>query len=86
MPPNALLEAIGRGLLRLGGWHMVGAFPDIPRAVVIAAPHSSNWDGIWGFAAKLALGLRLSILGKHSHSIAPCFDTSAPVWLSLMNA
>ena len=66
MPPNALLEAIGRGLLRLGGWRMVGAFPDIPRAVVIAAPHSSNWDGIWGFAAKLALGLRLSILGKHS--------------------
>ena len=27
MPPNALLEAIGRGLLRLGGWRMVGAFP-----------------------------------------------------------
>jgi 1-acyl-sn-glycerol-3-phosphate acyltransferase len=66
MPRNRLLEAIGSGLLRLGGWRVVGAFPDIPRAVLIAAPHSSNWDGIWGFATKLALGLRLSILGKHS--------------------
>src|SRR5690606_16958743 len=28
------------------------------------APHSSNWDGIWGFAAKLALGLEIRVLGK----------------------
>ena len=44
---------------------MVGAFPDIPRLVLIAAPHSSNWDGVWGFAAKLALGLDIKVLGKH---------------------
>lgn len=66
MPCNAVLEAIGRGVLRLGGWRVIGSFPDLPRAVLIAAPHSSNWDGVWGFAVKLALGLRLSILGKHS--------------------
>src|SRR5690606_33774789 len=34
--------------------------------VVIAAPHSSNWDGVWGLAAKLALGLDVRILGKDS--------------------
>ncbi|QIK82050.1 acyltransferase [Lysobacter sp. HDW10] len=43
---------------------MVGEFPDVPRAVLIGAPHSSNWDGIWGFAAKLALGLEIRILAK----------------------
>ena len=64
-PPNRFTRWLGRTILRLGGWRMVGAFPDIPRVVLIGAPHSSNWDGIWGFAAKLALGLDLKILGKH---------------------
>ena len=44
---------------------MVGAFPDLPKLVLVAVPHSSNWDGIWGFAAKLAMGLELKVLGKH---------------------
>ncbi len=55
---------LGRGILKLGGWRMVGALPDIPRLVLIGAPHSSNWDGVWGFAAKLAIGLDARVLGK----------------------
>lgn len=66
MRRNRFVQWLGRSVLRLGGWRMVGEFPDIPKAVLIAAPHSSNWDGVWGIAAKLALGVRLSILGKHS--------------------
>jgi 1-acyl-sn-glycerol-3-phosphate acyltransferase len=66
MPRNRFVQWLGRSVLRLGGWRMVGGFPDLPKAVLIAAPHSSNWDGVWGIAAKLALGIRLSILGKHS--------------------
>ena len=63
---DAIVSArwFGRTLLRLGGWRMVGEFPDIPKLVLIGAPHSSNWDGVWGFAAKLALGLDIRILGK----------------------
>ncbi len=71
LPPNApsvrrnvFTRWLGRSVLRLGGWHMAGAFPDIPKLVLIAAPHSSNWDGIWGFAVKLALGLDVKVLGK----------------------
>ena len=63
--PNRFTRWLGRSVLRLGGWRMVGAFPDIPRLVLIAAPHSSNWDGLWGFAAKLAMGLDIKVLGKH---------------------
>lgn len=66
MPRNRAMEWIGRGILRMFGWRMVGAFPDIDKAVVIAAPHSSNWDGLLGFAAKLGMGVKLSILGKDS--------------------
>ncbi|MGN6153367.1 MAG: lysophospholipid acyltransferase family protein [Lysobacteraceae bacterium] len=54
-----------RTVLRIGGWRMVGAFPDVPKAVLIGAPHSSNWDGVWGFAAKIALGLDMRVFAKH---------------------
>ncbi len=63
--PNRFTRWLGRTILRLGGWRMEGAFPDIPKLVLIGAPHSSNWDGLWGMAAKLALGLDIRILGKH---------------------
>lgn len=62
--PNAFARWLGRGILRLGGWRVRGEIPDVPRLVLIVAPHSSNWDGIWGFAAKLALGVEIRVLGK----------------------
>ncbi|NZA24759.1 1-acyl-sn-glycerol-3-phosphate acyltransferase [Luteimonas sp. SJ-92] len=62
--PNAFARWIGRSVLRLGGWRVVGTLPDLPKLVLIAAPHSSNWDGLWGFAAKLAMGLEVRVLGK----------------------
>jgi len=61
---NRFMRWLGLTVLRAGGWRMEGAFPDIPKLVLIGAPHSSNWDGFWGFAAKLALGLDIKILGK----------------------
>lgn len=51
-------------VLRAGGWQMRGALPDLSKAVLIAAPHSSNWDGIWIYFAATAMGLDVSILGK----------------------
>ncbi|MGH8078505.1 MAG: lysophospholipid acyltransferase family protein [Lysobacter sp.] len=63
---NAFARWVGRTILRLGGWRMAGEFPNIPKLVLIAAPHSSNWDGIWGFGAKLALGVDVKVLGKDS--------------------
>lgn len=90
MPRNRFEEGLGRLIMRLFGWRMVGAFPDVPKAVVIAAPHSSNWDGLLGFAAKFGMGVKLSILGKDSlmriplvgallrrHGVIPV-DRSAP--------
>lgn len=63
---SALVRWIGRTVLRLGGWRMEGAFPDLPKVVLIGAPHSSNWDGVWGFAVLMASGLDLKVLGKDS--------------------
>lgn len=62
--PNAFTRWLGRSVLRLGGWRVAGPLPDVPKLVLIVAPHSSNWDGLWGFAAKLALGFEVRVLGK----------------------
>ena len=64
LKPNRLARWFGRTVLRMGGWRIIGELPDVPRLVLIAAPHSSNWDGVWGFAAKLAMGLDIRLIGK----------------------
>lgn len=51
-------------LLRTCGWSMRGEWPDVPRAVVISVPHSSNWDGLWIYLATTAMGIDIRILGK----------------------
>ncbi len=61
-----MLAAIARFLLRLGGWTLVGEHPTVPKAVIIAAPHTSNWDGVWGLIAKVALRIDVRFFGKDS--------------------
>ena len=53
-----------RTVLRLCGWSLVGGFPDVPRAVLIAAPHSSWWDGVWGLLLKVGIGADINFMGK----------------------
>lgn len=64
--PNRFIRWLARCTLRLGGWRVVGTLPDEPKVVFIIAPHSSNWDGFWGMAAKIALGMQVKVLGKAS--------------------
>ncbi|MCW8807708.1 MAG: lysophospholipid acyltransferase family protein [Rhodanobacter sp.] len=53
-----------RAALRLAGWSLVGEFPDVPKAVLIVAPHSSWWDGFWGLLLKVAIGADVHFMGK----------------------
>lgn len=59
-------RAVGRGVLALLGWRVQGNLPDVRQAVIIVAPHTSNWDFVIGIAAKLGMGLHASWLGKHT--------------------
>jgi 1-acyl-sn-glycerol-3-phosphate acyltransferase len=61
---NAFTRWIGRMVMRLGGWTIAGDWPDVPRLVAIAAPHSSAWDVVWGLAAKVAMGVDVVFMGK----------------------
>jgi len=61
-----LTRPLGRLILRLWGWRLSGISPQLPQCVLIVAPHTSNWDFLFGLAAKWALGLRVRFVGKHT--------------------
>lgn len=63
---SPVLQRIARLLLRLGGWAPVGGVLDAPKAVVIAAPHTSNWDGVWALIYRVAVDLDVKFFVKKS--------------------
>jgi 1-acyl-sn-glycerol-3-phosphate acyltransferase len=64
---NAFSRGMGGAVLRSLGWRFGGVpVPNVGRAVLIVAPHTSNWDFFIGVAAMFALGIRVVFLGKHS--------------------
>ncbi len=66
-----MIRALCRAFLRLTGWKVVGGPPDAPKCVVIAAPHTSNWDLVFMLAMAGALGIRISWMGKDAIFRAP---------------
>lgn len=63
---NALTRRLADLALRLTGWRFEGALPDLPKFLIIVAPHTSNWDFMVGVMAMYALGIRGTFLGKHT--------------------
>lgn len=61
-----MLRALARWLLRLGGWTAVGGELPDRKAVIIAAPHTSNWDGYWALVYKVATGLDVHFFAKNT--------------------
>ena len=45
---------------------MHGEFPNLPKAVAIVSPHTSNLDAWYGFLALLGLDIKITIFGKHT--------------------
>ena len=61
---GALRAALGRMMLRALGWRIGPGIPDLAKAVITAAPHSSNWDFFVGIALVFALRLDVRFIGK----------------------
>lgn len=61
-----MIGAFTRWLGRLAGWRSEGALPDLPRYVLIGAPHTSNWDFILFLWAMAELRFRPQWIGKHT--------------------
>ena len=52
--------------LRIAGWEAEGSRPASQRFVLIAAPHTSNWDLAFLLALAQIYGIRVSWMGKHT--------------------
>jgi 1-acyl-sn-glycerol-3-phosphate acyltransferase len=60
------VAAVGRFMMAIRGWRVEGEVPDIPKMVLIVAPHTSNWDFLTGLWVKLALRMGARFIGKHT--------------------
>lgn len=62
-----VLRPLSIGMLRLTGWRVEGTLPlACAKAVVIGAPHTSNWDLPYTLMAAFALRAQVYWMGKHS--------------------
>ena len=52
--------------MRLSGWRFDGTLPDVPKIVIVVAPHTTNWDFVIGVMVLWALDIKISFLGKHT--------------------
>jgi 1-acyl-sn-glycerol-3-phosphate acyltransferase len=66
----SLMTTFARWLMKRVGWRIAGALPDIPRMIVIVAPHTSNWDLPVGllcaFAVDVFRGWQFGFMMKES--------------------
>ena len=64
---NTLLRWASIAFLRLTGWTVVGSLPrSATKSVLIAAPHTSNWDLPYTLMVCFALRLNVYWIGKSS--------------------
>lgn len=68
---NTLMGRASRFYLKAAGWQLSGKPPEVRQYVVIAAPHTSNWDLPMTLAIVFAFRLKVFFLAKHTLFIPP---------------
>jgi 1-acyl-sn-glycerol-3-phosphate acyltransferase len=58
-------------MLALAGWTVRGDWPSLRKAVLVAAPHTSNWDALYMLAAAGYYRIGLKWMGKQSLTRGP---------------
>ena len=66
MPKRTLRWWIARGLLAITGWKPSGERPHPERCVIIAAPHTTNWDFPYLLIFAAYFQVEINWMGKHS--------------------
>ena len=61
-----ILGPIGRFVLKVVNWDIVGNLPDKKRIIIASAPHSSTFDAIYAYIVCLATDLKFYFLGSVS--------------------
>jgi len=58
------MKGLSEYLLDLLGWEIKGEFPDVKKSIVIFAPHTSYWDGLYGKLYLMNTGINYKFLSK----------------------
>ena len=69
-----IVQWLARGLLRAFRWKVEGLIPPVQGSenlIVIAGPHTSNWDGVFAFAAIIGIDAKISFFGKYTLFTTP---------------
>jgi 1-acyl-sn-glycerol-3-phosphate acyltransferase len=66
-----LKQWIGKAFLWIAGWKTDGVRPVADRYVIIAAPHTSNWDMPFMLAIAFVYDIPVQWMGKHTLFKAP---------------
>lgn len=59
-------QHLAQAILKLVGWEATGSFPNIPKYILVGAPHTSNWDFPLTMLLMFAKGVRFNWIGKAS--------------------
>ena len=76
---NSSMHWLSRLLLWLTGWHVEGVAPTAPKYVLIAAPHTSNWD--FPLTLMVCFVLRLNVHWMGKASLFPPIVGRVMTWL-----
>ena len=52
--------------LKLRGWRFTGELPDVPKLIIIGAPHTTNWDFVVYLGVLHHLRMKANFIGKHT--------------------
>ena len=61
-----LLQKIAKFFLTITGWKFKGDIPRSDRIILVAGPHTSNWDFLLALAFIFGLNLNVFWIGKHT--------------------
>jgi len=76
---------LARVLLRLSGWRLLGELPNEPKLILIGAPHSSYWDGVWGLLMKIGIGADIKVMIKREVLDGPLGINLRPIGMIPIN-
>lgn len=61
---SGIFHHIARLVMHLLGWRVDGTLPDLPKFILVGAPHTSNWDFVLFLGVIFTLRANVRFMGK----------------------
>ncbi|MCA9943221.1 MAG: lysophospholipid acyltransferase family protein [Anaerolineales bacterium] len=68
---NRFSQAVAAFFFKVTGWRVAGSLPNLPKMIVIGAPHTTNWDFPLAMTLIFYLGVRLNWMAKKEFFVKP---------------